>query len=777
VAKHKHPRGTATTDPRALQGRVERLVTEQQFQHALDLAKTLHRVTPTPRTADLLVRAALGRARQLTASNYLRDAATVLGSVAAFVQSPEQIEALALALSECGQFDLAVRVAQPLASATIQARIAGDMADAAMRGRPVPSTGLPADFHAQRELLVKAFTEVEAGRDDDARATLQGIGLTSPFLEWKVMLRGLIAYYTGDDAKALENWQRLAAQRIPARLSAPFRQAIDPAYRHQQAPETQTRLHNWYDQMQGSALNPRLRLVQQMLADPRHLAQAFRQADALIPVVQSEAPQLLPRLAACFYWAIVDHGFPEDLQRYRRIFAAPPDDPKLSRLEAMAVEHRGQLAAANELWQRYEKDLAEQTAALPSGHADRMRALVWQHMAGNALLIAAGPPDFMAFGFGQRAPLPKPSAEACYKRSLDLAPDQLDVQDALVQHYLEDEKPAKALQAGKRLLKHFPEHAPTLELCGELSLKKHDYRAAIDFYGRAVQANPLNALVRSNLGVAHSGRASDFAAKGQLAAARTDYQAARTLCEGYNAVLVTCSWAAMEFQADDVPRAEELLQAASALPGGLLATPFSMLVLAIRKKLSKTLKTRFEAEVKKLLADAPSADSARGLAASFAAMHASSAKYPGQKTHEKMALAYLGKALSAEFNESQLLDICQSLIAKKATSLLRKYFMLGQRRFPTNPQFYLAEFDYFLSLPAGRFPLGQLRRLLDKVRKLADALPAADRTALLEEVQDREEDVGIGTPFAGFFGGDDMNAFWPGDEFDDDFEDDDDWEE
>ena len=39
-----------------------------------------------------------------------------------------------------------------------------------------------------------------SGDDDAAREQLQSIGLQSPFLEWKLMLRGLIAFAANDDA-------------------------------------------------------------------------------------------------------------------------------------------------------------------------------------------------------------------------------------------------------------------------------------------------------------------------------------------------------------------------------------------------------------------------------------------------------------------------------------------------------------------------------------------------------------------------------------------------
>jgi tetratricopeptide (TPR) repeat protein len=779
VAKQKQRRGPATTDPSALQNRVERLLAEQHFQHSLDLAKTLHRVTPTAHTADLLVRAALGRAGQLSASNYQRDAATILSSVAAFAQAPEQVEGLALALAECGQVELALRVSQPLASSILRGRILGSMADAAIRGCALPTACLPPDFQAHRDLIVKAFSEVAAGQDEQARATLAGIGLTSPFLEWKVLIRGLAAYYQNDDAKALENWQRLDARRLPARLAAPFRQAIDPTFRQAQPQEAQAQLHNLYERLQGSALSPRLRQVQQSLADPRHLAQAFRQAEGLLPALQAEAPHLRPRLAACFYWAIVDHGYPEDLKRYQRVFRASPEDPELNRMEALALERRGDLAQANDAWQCYEKGVAQRAALLPPGHADRLRALIWQHMAANAAQMRDNGMPIGFNGFGGRGKPMGLSAENCYKRSLELAPDQLEVHFALVHFYMEERKLGKALQAAKRLLKQFPDHVPTLELSGDLSLRKSSYRDAIDFFRRAVQASPLTTQLRRKLGLAQAGRASELSMAGKYENARSAFQAAVAMDEGDAAIPLLCGWAGMEFEAGEAARAEELLQRAAAHPGAQLAVAFAMLVLAIRKKLGKPHKARFEADVKHWLSQPPTAASARGLAAHFAAMRNSAAKYVGQKTHEKMVLAYLDKAVRLDFTEPQLVDVCAGLQEMQAAKHLRKYFALGQQRFPGNPRFYLAEIDYNLSLSPGRANHFKTKSLLDRVRQLAAGLPPGERTALLQEVQEREDELThmFPFPFGGFFGGDPMDDFWPGDEFDDDFDDDDDWED
>src|SRR5262249_49546036 len=161
-------------------------------------------------------------------------------------------------------------------------RVLVQAADAAVRQGGAGRKLLPADLQPAFDALVQAFAHAEAGRDDDARTALQAIGLGSPFLEWKLLLRGLLAYWTGDDARALDNWQRLDASRLPGRLAAPFRAALDPAYRTAQSPAARQFLQQWLDQRQNSELARPLQVLRQNLGNPDKLAQALKQVEGLL---------------------------------------------------------------------------------------------------------------------------------------------------------------------------------------------------------------------------------------------------------------------------------------------------------------------------------------------------------------------------------------------------------------------------------------------------------------------------------------------------------------
>src|SRR5262249_15033117 len=140
----------------------------------------------------------------------------------------------------------------------------GALADAALEqdSRDLLPAALQADFDHIRT----AFYQQVEGQDDAVREGLQAIGLHSPFVDWKLLLRGLHAYYHNDDARAVENWQRLDPERLPARVAAPLLAEVDPAFRSRQPPEAQKALRRQFEGLQGLASVPLLRAVQTTLS-------------------------------------------------------------------------------------------------------------------------------------------------------------------------------------------------------------------------------------------------------------------------------------------------------------------------------------------------------------------------------------------------------------------------------------------------------------------------------------------------------------------------------
>ncbi len=611
---------------------------------------------------------------------------------------------------------------------------------------------LPPELHADFDRVVQAFAQVQSGQDEAAREILQGIGLRSPFLEWKLLLRGLIAYYQRDDTRALDNWQRLAADRLPARLAAPFRSLIDRSYREAQTPEAQAVLRQQADRLQGDALVAQLRTLQAALNDARSLANAFNLAMRLLPALGQRSPQLAARLATCFYWAILTTGTSDDVPRYSRVFGPPPDDPDLSRLRALAYEATHELEEAHKEWQKFEKSVAAHPAAWPAGQTGRVRALIWSHMGTNAASVPdfdrLDLPPFLRNHPARPRPL-KPSAEQCFEQSLKLAPDVLETHEHLVELYRDRRNLKKAEAAARRLLARFPDHVPTLVTLGDLRMEARDYAEGIALFERAAQLNPLDRLLRRRLSSAHIFRARDHAESRRFEEARAEYRSALALAERCDNSSVSCKWAACEFKAGDAARAEELLGQALADVGSRLAVAYSMLIEAIRLRLSQ-LKKRFHDEFNELLAQPADGASAVAVAETAASHKAAGVTYHGQKTHEKKVLTYLQKGVLAPLTEEQLERVCRALVVLEQHRLLQEYARRGQRRFPENPHFPYYQAEAGILQGPYRCSEYRVREFLEKARRLAQALPPDPRRdALLEQIRRREEMAAAMGPLGG----------------------------
>lgn len=754
--------------------RLQRAAREGRFMQALELARQLYKAEPTPAHRDQLFDVQLGRARQLRGQGKPRDALTVLHGAAALDDiGPERVAQLAEEMASCGALSPALALLDRFPESPTRPRVLARAADAALEEETSGKAVLPEALHADFNRVRHAFGLLETGQDDEAREVLQGIGLRSPFLEWKLLLRGLEAYYRHEDARALENWQRLSPDRLPARLAAPLRFQLDRAYQATQPPATQAVLQQQLDRLQDHPLVQKLRALRPALAGNIPLTQGFRAAEALLPALRQQAPHLVSRLARTFYWGIINAGGPDDIQWLVRVFGQPPGDPTCARLRALAFEHAHDLREAHKEWREYEKTIASHPEAWPDGQAKRVRALVWLHMGRNAASV----PDTeripnLAPWLREHPARPRPlspSADKCFRKSLGLAPNLSEAHVALFEYHKDRREFPEAEAAGLALLERFPDHVATLEGLADLYMQERKYAEGLDLFGRALRANPLERRLRAKLSSAHTYQARARAEAGRFDEARASYQAALGLCERANAGSVYCKWAACEFKAGDTPRAEELLRQALAEAASRLAIAYSMVIEAIRLKLPPALKRRFDREFTEALVEGPTAAGAAQAAETAAAHRLAGVTYHGQKTHEKKLLAYVDRARQAKFTEAQLASLCNSLLALQALRPARTFARIGQTRFPRSAVFpFLEAESYFVQGPE-RFQSWQAAPLLEKAARLAGEAPRDEQNqALLEEIGRRRQMAdalgpmgmeGLMDVFNELFGGDEDDGF------------------
>jgi hypothetical protein len=575
------------------------------------------------------------------------------------------------------------------------------------------------------------------------------IGLGSPFLDWKLLVRGLLAYYAGDDGRALDNWSRLAPDRVPARLAAPLRFALDPAFRAAQPPKAHADLCRRADRLRGGLL-PGLRALHGFLSGPHRLANAFRQAEMLLPALRRDWPAAVRRLAEAFRTAIIATGRPEDLDQYRQLFGAPPDDPKFERLEALALEERRKWHGAHQAWQKYERTLA-QLSAWPAADRTRARALIWCRLGRNAA-------EYVEEGYFDRPRAFKPSAEQCLRRALDLAPDVRDAHEELFRFYCDRKKTDKAKAAGLALLERFPDHVPTLEALARLARRTGDAVAARDLLRRAVGVNPLDGRLRDRLADAHRDAARSLAKAGDIAAARAELDAGRALRDGRSDAAGFALAAVVAFKAGDADTAEELAgQSVATGPPGVAA--YALLAEACRLGVPPKAKRHCAAPLTTLLADPPDARTAADLTAAFRDQVREGDNYVGRLSHESKIQKYVKAAIPPATAEGDLERLAAVLADVGWGRLLKLAAERGKRLAQYNPFFlYYEALGYNLYYASAEWKVGPL---LDRARRLAEARPPDERTrTLLADIADLRDRAGalpIFQVFDHFFGGDEAD--------------------
>lgn len=283
--------------------RVGRAARAGDFAAALDLARQLVALAPTPEHHALRRRTVADAAAFFADRDRTADFTRVMAEAETLDPADPAWAAERAALLARGG-----RTAEALALADDAAKqkVLAAAADRAVRLHT--NAVLPPELHVGFDAVLLAFRKHEAGDEAGARAALEPVGLRSPFLEWKVLLRGLMAYAAADDARAAENFARLDPSRLPARLTAPLRFVVDPAFKQAQPADAASGLATRLRKLTPSAAVEHLRAIARELGRDKPLAPAFKAAEAVVPLLKSFAPDLVPRLANCLYHAVVNQG-------------------------------------------------------------------------------------------------------------------------------------------------------------------------------------------------------------------------------------------------------------------------------------------------------------------------------------------------------------------------------------------------------------------------------------------------------------------------------------
>ncbi len=594
--------------------------------------------------------------------------------------------------------------------------VAEHPADRAVRARDPKA--LPPEHRAAYHAVVTAFGDYHAGRDADARDALAAVGLGSPFLEWRVLLRGLLAHAAGDDGRAVENFARLDPGRLPARLAASVRAGLDPAF----AAKAPVKVQAQGKILFADPVAAGLAAVRKQVGAGRGLDAAFRTLTGLVPVLKERSPDAVTLLGEVVYQAVRRHGTPGDLPKIKKLFGPPADDPAFHRLNALAFEDAGHPAEVTRHWLAYEAWLSRDPAGWPADVLARARATILTRVA----RMTAGAPVRLR---GVSAP---PDPVPMWERALDLAPDwDQPAQDLIAYHLARDNRPA-AEHAARAFLQRVPDAVPVLEVLGKLLIQSARPAEALAVRRRMLAANPLDAQARWAVALATLATARRQLFDGDAAGSLDTVAAGVALGENP----LVGPFAAVETVArrklGDAAGADAALGRGLAAPGARVAVLYTVAVDAVLGKLKPADRKRSgEAFAAALDAPCGPADAATALAA-FDQYAGEGVVYRGSKAHATKLGALALAAADQPGTETEFEYLIHRCGRHEVPKLVGKLADVLRKRFPLNPVFALAAAEAMLG---GRAARGPVLKLLTLAARAAEARhrATADRAARLAD--------------------------------------------
>ncbi|HEY5892125.1 MAG TPA: hypothetical protein VIT91_02745 [Chthoniobacterales bacterium] len=178
----------------------------------------------------LLIEANIGLARELTGKGQVAEAQQVLAYLRT-IASPERLRAIEIEISRHApgtNGGISPGLAEALTTELPDSeRIL--LADQAVIAFQYLASDSPekARLAGELEAIHGALQAVSEKRFDDAREMIRPVPQQSPFVHWKLFLKGLLAYYAGEMARAKKFFAGLPSGSIPAKASEGYALLFD----------------------------------------------------------------------------------------------------------------------------------------------------------------------------------------------------------------------------------------------------------------------------------------------------------------------------------------------------------------------------------------------------------------------------------------------------------------------------------------------------------------------------------------------------------------------
>jgi hypothetical protein len=375
------------------------------------------------------------------------------------------------------------------------------------------------ELYEELTAVRKALEYVCAERLTDALGALKPIRLQSVFAGWRLFIKGLCAFYAGENSKALEAFQRLGDESLLSRAARPFVLIIDK----------NTRLIS-RDEVKEPLLMQVCRILNRpdmasVLPRAEYLWQLRRYADSYAHVAQtlkrfpSEEPGLLHTLSL-FYFNAVFHMDPRQADKYLKglhFFIRRKNNDTIDFLFFTRTRNlycdNDPIVSDHDYLKMWEEFLILHHRV--HEEKSKLRALVYAHLGEIFAREDEGDPfAFFVERKKQKAGVRNfELAEEAYEKSLQFNGHDKDVHLNIMRLYEVVGENGKRNKKLDEIIRLFPDE-DSLAKNGNFCIERKAFIKGIEFLKRAAALDPLDRNNRESLCVAYIKASLHFAKEG-----------------------------------------------------------------------------------------------------------------------------------------------------------------------------------------------------------------------------------------------------------------------
>lgn len=477
--------------------------------------------------------------------------------------------------------------AEPLAAAELSAAGASTPAQHALAVDALvlvfqegdPELALPPGLGADRQRVWQALGLVAQANFDAALQAVKPIGLGSPFANWKWFLKGLCAFYAGQDPKARQAFARTMVGSVPAKAAEPYLVLMG------QEPGQAQNLKNPAI-LQAACLLTGVGEVGAVIARADTLWHTGRYRDALRHVQRhladfpSDHPGFQQDLTQFFYNAWRDlpdrqaDAYVEWLLRSAEKYRQQGAVGKFLAHKAEALWLERQWCDDAEIIQAWEDVLALYQTR--HGSNPRVQAIVYQHLGG--IFAREEEVQETAFDFFspsrrfKRSRLRNPQLAARFYQ-LAVESDVVNPEGyfALLALYEKTDEKSKINRTLDDIIRRFPDNKTALLKAGLRCMERNAFNKGMGYLERALTLDPIDPQAREGLVLVCIQAALRYAQQGRMAQCHEVMQKAlaraSTRTDDFNLgrCYLHARWAVMADIGGDAAEAGRQMAAAAAL--------------------------------------------------------------------------------------------------------------------------------------------------------------------------------------------------------------------